>query len=537
MTDMAFLEWAKAENNTVRFYISGASEALLSKRTVAYVITRKKDSYHIGTFSGILLPKETEGAAVDISLDKNITYIVYASIFDNTGAVIDTTSSYEIFVEGELDLFLVEQTAVGKKLIDVTWKCSQMLGSSYEIYAALGDDENADFYLKASGSFTSEPQTVTISVDSFAYYSIKLILSDSYGVMTNIRTVSVYENTDKPPTPQNVRISRKDSYGDDILIGLTWDAVSGYEYSIEAYYYDDGSRYGGSVRWNSSSDLSDYCENPFNLCNIMEFSSINHGEKCSVGISTYNPSSGKCSDTVWLKNRYTAPYKPEFSVSADENGIVSVSCKEYRYFTYINVLLSKWDSENSLYIIQESKRLYREDMNENTDSYKQQFWEGTIFLDTSEYGSGKYQISGRAYIDDALNNEYAIRSEASSKHIISVSLPKPMPFSWTYEKKKGSIFNLKAAEWNELTDRIKAVYSYSGKTAPKLAAAVIGSDFTADMYNEARKAIQAYSAGAGSYIPTVLQGGFITADTESDLPENNNINIIVSELNSIIEYL
>lgn len=100
---------------------------------------------------------------------------------------------------------------------------------------------------------------------------------------------------------------------------------------------------------------------------------------------------------------------------------------------------------------------------------------------------------------------------------------RPSNFSWTYAKVKGEAFNLKATEWNNFTSRINAFRAYKGLSNYSFTYAYKGNDFTAAIYNQARKAIQAIS-GYGTYIPTVSAGQDITAYM---------MNVLVSELNSI----
>ena len=60
-----------------------------------------------------------------------------------------------------------------------------------------------------------------------------------------------------------------------------------------------------------------------------------------------------------------------------------------------------------------------------------------------------------------------------------------------------------------------------------------GQEFTAELYNNARAAIQEFPNDAGNYIPQVSRKTPITADTNSTNPVNNNINKIVDEINAV----
>lgn len=110
---------------------------------------------------------------------------------------------------------------------------------------------------------------------------------------------------------------------------------------------------------------------------------------------------------------------------------------------------------------------------------------------------------------------------------LHISVPeaavRPENFAWTYDKVQGGEFNLTAAEWNGLADKINEFRQYRGLSAYSFSTAYSGSSFMAYMYNQARLAIQEIP-GCGGYIPSVSSGGEITAYM---------MNILVSELNVI----
>ncbi len=113
-----------------------------------------------------------------------------------------------------------------------------------------------------------------------------------------------------------------------------------------------------------------------------------------------------------------------------------------------------------------------------------------------------------------------IRAEGE---VVEVEETRPDYFSWTYSKKSGKTFKLTAKEWNALTANINEVRAYRGYSQYSFTKAYSGDDFTAKMYNQARKAIQGIS-GYGTYIPTVYAGDEVTAYA---------LNQLVSELNAI----
>lgn len=125
-----------------------------------------------------------------------------------------------------------------------------------------------------------------------------------------------------------------------------------------------------------------------------------------------------------------------------------------------------------------------------------------------------YYIWVRGYYSTASGTTYLIITPPASR---------PSNFSWTYAKTQGQAFNLTATEWNSFTSKINEFRRYKGLSNYSFTYAYKGDTFTAAMYNQARKAIQAVD-GYGTYIPTVSAGDNITAYA---------MNVLVSELNSI----
>ena len=112
---------------------------------------------------------------------------------------------------------------------------------------------------------------------------------------------------------------------------------------------------------------------------------------------------------------------------------------------------------------------------------------------------------------------------------MTIEISRPSNFAWTTSKTSGADFNLSATEWNSFTAKINEFRDYWNKTQGtnlsdySFTVAYKGNSFTADMYRQARTAIQAMS-GYGTYIPYVNSGDEITAYM---------MNILVSELNSV----
>lgn len=154
-----------------------------------------------------------------------------------------------------------------------------------------------------------------------------------------------------------------------------------------------------------------------------------------------------------------------------------------------------------------------------------------------------FEVSGRTYYNKTIS-----RLDEDTDYIVNVGIDtgdgnhwlggtnfttevadeRPSTFSWTTAKTQGGAFNLTATEWNSFTAKINEMREYLGLSRYSFTKAVKGETFTADMYNEARKAIQGMGDEVGTYIPTVSSGDSITAYI---------INQIVAELNSAITNL
>lgn len=111
---------------------------------------------------------------------------------------------------------------------------------------------------------------------------------------------------------------------------------------------------------------------------------------------------------------------------------------------------------------------------------------------------------------------------------------RPEPFEWDTPKVKGQAYKMTASEWNRFQQYIKVMAQYKEITlTTQFKDVQPGDTFTASIYNNARKAIQEFPDGAGSYIPQVSRKTQITADTNSLNQAENNINKIVDEINAV----
>ena len=526
MTDMAQIT-AYYESGNWYVKLTGLDTAWETghMRAVKYVVT-DSDYSSSTTYPAVsIYGNPTEGGACRL---KNITanqkYYVTAYIYLYIGEpslqeTVEVSSSFTAKVDSDVPVTVIkslaaEQVDYASRDIRVEWTTVSGISMPYggSITTIYNGSVEKNFHFS---NFSTTDGMTFINVENYGTYEIILsINNDSKSIFINV------SDTLEAPTVYTPSGFTDNSSG--ISCNISFEAVSGADkYRI---VFMNNEKMVIKVFETSSSPYS-VTELAYTTTYYFTVTAVS--ERGTLGLS---------SKITTLVSRPPRPAITSFSVNKYNVNLSWSLEPEAEYLPnppFSALQYQLYDANNSPYGA--AKYINYGDITDKTNGVY------SITLDLSAIPDGNYRIRIRtAYNWAGSSYRYNLGSDSGFIYSDLFSLPsgnKPMPFSWTYEKKKGSIFNLTAAEWNGLTERIKAVYAYSGKTAPKLAAAVIGSDFTADMYNEAREAIQAYSAGAGSYIPTVLQGGFITADTESDLPKNNNINIIVSELNSIIEYL
>lgn len=98
---------------------------------------------------------------------------------------------------------------------------------------------------------------------------------------------------------------------------------------------------------------------------------------------------------------------------------------------------------------------------------------------------------------------------------------RPEPFKWATPKVSGEAFNLTADEWNTLLAAIDKAREYKGFERVDFTRAVQGEIFKADMYNQARQALQEIMDHPSS-TPEVSAGTSIEAAMLNTLAEELN---------------
>lgn len=503
----------------VTLSIYNETEYTSAKRDVAYDLDYA-DGGNYGVYMATMNIGETEGAEINIyNLEPGTSYSVRAEIRVNAVLVIET-AQFQFYIQNGIEIFNVEQTAVGEKSILVTWSDDYWTGAAYYIYAAdMTTGEILEFYEKANG-LSDVNNSVTISVDKFTEYKIrlKLILNGETEFVEKTITLDsgVYMEM-----PVNLRIIRTYPVQSEPVFDVIWDNANPDGY----YYVWTGDMYRFHVDYSYAEDG----ELPIQLNNgtYVNYSSrpvLKYGQRYAIYACQYEPDNSDVMSDNAVTYAYTNPQSPTLSISAEMPGKLVISWSfntaspNYEAISYDSI---------SIQIIKQSGNAYNKLYN-----FKKDYNDNTAELTLP---AGNYTVLAYTNLYDSDNNEDLQSSD--TVQTITVSAARPDPFEWDTPKNKGETFKLTADEWNGFFDRINQTRVYKGIEEYVYAVAKPNADFTAAMYMAASAAIKGLGDGAGSYIPSVSARMEITADTSSLNQEKNNINVIVNELNSVIEFL
>jgi hypothetical protein len=100
---------------------------------------------------------------------------------------------------------------------------------------------------------------------------------------------------------------------------------------------------------------------------------------------------------------------------------------------------------------------------------------------------------------------------------------RPTNFAWTNSKTSNGAFNLSASEWNALTSRINQFRAYKGLSSYSFTTAILGNNFQALYYTQARTAISDMTPPVS--VPSIRNTG--------DLIYASDMNQLRDSLNSI----
>lgn len=156
-----------------------------------------------------------------------------------------------------------------------------------------------------------------------------------------------------------------------------------------------------------------------------------------------------------------------------------------------------------------------------------------VFIDSKTASSGTSQLTwtgltvGQIFNFRARSryfiNDVWLESVGVGQTQVEVGAGRPDNFSWTIPKESGGQFNLTALEWNSFTARINEFRQYKGLGNYSFTQAYPNNNFTANIFNEARTAIQ--QMNPPTPVPSAAQkDGIVYASL---------LNSIVTSLNSI----
>ena len=238
-----------------------------------------------------------------------------------------------------------------------------------------------------------------------------------------------------------------------------------------------------------------------------------------------------CTEKVWIMNYQGITYEEIVEALGAGNDVRYLAESVYSDFWFTSKNLNSSNIlepyTNDLYVLE---MLYNYDLPSNVDNWviaKAINAPNGAHSVTTSYGSSgvidlTFLDSNTTYSLRLVSADYDNTSEYSSYK--SITTPsRPDYFSWDTEKTQGEVFTLTAVEWNAFTQNINLIRAHRHYNTYSFTTVYAGDEVTAEIYNEAREAIQGIS-GVGVYIPTVYAGNEITADC---------LNAIVSELNAI----
>lgn len=110
-----------------------------------------------------------------------------------------------------------------------------------------------------------------------------------------------------------------------------------------------------------------------------------------------------------------------------------------------------------------------------------------------------------------------------TRNVTTEARTRPSSWSWYSSKSSGGTFNLGAEEWKNFFNRINDFRSYKGWSSYSYTNPIVGGDYTASMYNQARNAINTMSPPTS--IPVYRNSG--------DIVYAYDINRLRDSLNSI----
>lgn len=446
------------------------------------------------------------------NLEENTVYSIrtYAFIYLSDGTKYYDETSYSDVVyfntNGEIEdggdtnftvtMFRPVQKNIGELCAEVGLEGDNLIGCTYVIYHYATDGSLVE---NTRGVFTQNGGLVDIYFDEFRKYNLLLKVTRGGATVTKKASVNISENCLKDVSYK--RVNRGLIFSWDIYP----DEYEAYSYIINGRRYPDGKL----------NELYD------GFANVKEYTLSNL--KCATTYELWMGVDGliRSSDGyIWY---YIGEWGDEYIATAP-----SCPTSVTAYFNDNNINVN-WQLEDvNGADIQLRVNLYKDGAIVNSYDFDvtAETTSGTSVIETSGLASGTYEVKisthyGNIWCVDADGNGYSISTT------LVLDSQRPENFEWTYPKLAGQEVNITALEWQSLTDKINEFRRYCGFADFAFGTtAITGEDFTDDIYNEAREALQdilQYSVMVGT-IESVASGQKVTA---------YSLNIFEEAINSI----
>ena len=433
------------------------------------------------------------------NLEENTVYSIsaYAFIYLSDGTKYYDETSYSDVVyfntNGEIEdggdtnftvtMFRPVQKNIGELCAEVGLEGDNLIGCTYVIYHYATDGSLVE---NTRGVFTQNGGLVDIYFDEFRKYNLLLKVTRGGATVSKTATVNISDNCLKSVSYK--RVNRGLIFSWDIYP----DEYENYSYIFNGRRYPDGKL---NELYDGFADVKEYTLSNLKCATTYELRMLVDGLILSSdGYIRYDIGEW---GTEYIATAPSCPY----SVTAYMNGN-SVN---------VNWQLAEVNGDDislrvNLYKDGNIVNSYDFDVAKGTTS-------GTSVIETNGLTNGEYEVKisthyGNIWCVDEYGNGYSIATS------LTIDSARPDNFYWTYPKMQGQDINITAVEWQSLTNKINEFRRYCGLADFAFGTtAITGEDFTDDIYNEAREALQdilQYSVMVGT-IESVASGQKVTA--------------------------
>lgn len=468
--------------------------------------------------SGEVIYSRTIGGNLTVTqvvdnLEENTVYSIkaYAFILINGTEKYYDADSYSDVVyfntNGEIEdggdtnftvtMFRPVQKNIGELCAEVGLEGDNLIGCTYAIYHYATDGSLVEL---TRGVFTQDGGLIYIYFDEFGDYDLVLKVSRGGKTVSKTASITISDNCLRDVTYK--RVNKGLIFSWDIYP----DEYEEYKYTFNGWRYPDGKL---NELYNIFWDTKEYSVSNLECAKTYMLYLMVQGAT-DTGSGYVLDDIGEWGDEYIA----TAPSCP-ISVTAYTNG----------NNINVNWQLAEVNGDD----ISLRVNLYKDGNIVNSYDFDvaKGITSGTSVIETSGLTNGEYEVKisthyGNIWCVDESGNGYSIATT------LTIDSARPDNFYWTYPKIQGQDINITAVEWQSLTNKINEFRRYLGLTDYAFSTtAITGNEFTDDIYNDAREAIQdilQYSVMV-STIDSVTSGQKLTAYSLSIFEEAiNSIN-------------